>query len=185
MNEHTRRKMRKLLRDPKQFFLDAKLLGPVVRFLFDHPLHPFLAQKSSPQTLELPQRLSTLAPDENLTALMDEEGIESLIFFWQVPEELKVLLRQNMRESFIVYINQTPKTIQAIESFLTRHQLPSHRVFFSSFPNNEKTVPAEIQELSIATGVPIKDFFPDGISSLYSHYLFSGSVRINSTKLAQ
>ncbi len=161
MNNHIRKKLRKLVRDPRQFFLDAKLLGTVLRPFIGRPLRPFPSNQPPLRSLELPHRISNLASDESLVELMDKEGFKSLIFFWDVPEQLKATLRQDLAESLIIYVSQTPNTAQSIETFLKHHQLPSHYVFFATLQGNKKNVPPEIQKLAVSAGISIKEFSHD------------------------
>ena len=183
MNELTKRKLRKLMRDPRQFFLDMKLLAPLLRPLLNRPLKPFipkqrqeasnLTQSATTQHeektfLEFPDILSSLEHDEDVVKIMDKAGVNSLIFFWQVPEQLKKSLRDELAEFFIVYVNTQVSFVgasRAVKVFLEQHHLGSSRVLFSLFQDNSNAALATVSQLASVTDIPIRTFAGYGMLS--------------------
>lgn len=181
MNDHMKRKLKKLIREPKQFFIDSKIFGPIFCYFY-RPILSFSSKQRLPLSLELPQRLFGITPDEDITAIMQKENIEALIFFWSVPNHLKELLRKVLKNYFIIYVKETPDATYSIKSFLKQYKLTSENTYFSVFNEDKKNKAfLFLRDLSSSTGIYIKNFDPlqlkERINSQIQHFTFPSETQ--------
>ena len=160
MNDQMKRKLKKLVREPKQFFIDSKIFGPIFCY-FCRPILSYSSQQPSPLSLELPQRLFDITPAEDIVTIMKEEHIEAIIFFWKAPVLLKKDLRRMFKNYLIIYVEETPDTESSIKKFLIDYQLPLNKILFSYlYDGKDKHTISIIQNLASTIGVNIKYFDP-------------------------